>query len=460
MQDVNFIILGATGDLTKRKIIPAIYKLIKEKKVGKFSLIGVARRELNIKSILDEAKSFIKKPNKSVWSKIEKASYYHQLDFYKEEDYKKLSKLLRKIETKHKLSGNRLFYLATLPEHFDTITHHLAKTRIAKETKHEWSRLVYEKPFGSDLKSAKSINKCISRVFKEDQVYRIDHYLGKELVGNIAMLRFTNRVLEPLWNNSHVDSIQVSMNEEIGIEGRGNFYDKYGALKDVIQNHVLQMLALTTMETPEKLTGDYIRSKKADVLKCAKVQDVLLGQYNGYKTEPGVDSKSMTETFAIIKLSIDNPRWKNVPIYLKTGKGLKKKETSIHIKFKKAECLLNICPSDANNLTIRVQPNEGFELNLFAKVPGEANNIEPVTMDFSHKCITKQKSPEAYQVLLNDVIKGDQSLFVRDDEIEYAWKVIDEIKVKKLKIYNYKKGSDGPKELLKFEKKHKMKWVT
>jgi glucose-6-phosphate 1-dehydrogenase len=458
MQDVTFIILGATGDLTKRKIIPAIYRLVKEKKVGKISLVGVARRNLEIKNILDEAKKFIKKPNKQIWSKLEKVSYYQQLDFYKTEDYQKLGEVLNNVEKKHKISRNRLFYFATLPQHFDKITHNLAKTKIAKETSQKWSRLVYEKPFGSDLKSAKKINKCISRVFKENQVYRIDHYLGKELVGNISMLRFTNRVLEPLWNSLHISNIQVIFNENLGIEGRGNFYDKYGALKDVIQNHVLQMLALTTMGSPKKLNGEYIRNEKAKVLKVAKVEDVLLGQYHGYINEPNIDENSKTETFAALKLKIANERWRNVPIYLKTGKALEAKEVSIHIFFKKATCLLDVCPADSNKLSIRVQPNEGFSLNLFAKVPGEANRIEPVKMDFSHKCITKQKSPEAYQVLLNDVIKGDQSLFVRNDEIEYAWKIIDDIK--KNKVYKYAEGSNGPKELTLFERKHGMKWNT
>jgi glucose-6-phosphate 1-dehydrogenase len=204
MQDVTFIILGATGDLTKRKIIPAIYQLLKEKEVGKLSIVGVARRDLEMSSILSEAKKFIKRPNKAIWSKLEKASYYQQLDFYDEKHYDNFKKSLDNIEKKHKLPGNRLFYLATLPQHFDTISHNLAKTKIARESTKHLSRLVYEKPFGQDLKSAKKINKCLARVFKEDQVYRIDHYLGKELVGNIAMLRFTNRILEPLWNNKHV----------------------------------------------------------------------------------------------------------------------------------------------------------------------------------------------------------------------------------------------------------------
>jgi glucose-6-phosphate 1-dehydrogenase len=244
------------------------------------------------------------------------------------------------------------------------------------------------------------------------------------------------------------------------LEGRGNFYDKYGALKDVVQNHLLQMLALTTMEVPEKLSGDYIRSEKAKVLRVMEPVDVLLGQFKGYKQENNVKEDSNTETFAALKLRIDNQRWKGVPIYLKAGKGLDEKKVMIHITFKKVTCLLDVCPRDSNSLTIRVQPDEGFSLGLFAKVPAEANQIEQVKMDFSHKCITKHKSTEAYKVLLNDIIKGDQSLFVRNDEIEYAWAIIDKIKAKKLKAHSYIKGSKGPKELSLFERKNKMKWVV
>lgn len=459
MVDATFVILGATGDLTKRYILPAIYRLVKEKKIKKCCIIGVARRELKIEAILNESKSFVKKINKSTWSKIEKAAYYHQLNFYEIEDYKKLGQLLNIVEKKHHLSGNRLFYLATLPNHFDVITNYLAKTEIAKESDQKWSRLVYEKPFGEDLLSARKINACISRVFKENQVFRIDHYLGKELVGNITMLRFTNRIFEPLWNNNHIENIQVVFNEKIGVEGRGEYYDKYGALKDVLQNHVLQMMALTTMNVPKNLSGDYIRDEKAKILKASQVDDVLLGQYENYQWEQDIPKNSQTETFAAVKLLINNHRWSGVPIYLKTGKALDEKKVIIHIQFKRVECLLSVCPNGSNHLTIRVQPDEGFELELFAKVPGEGDKIEPVKMNFSHQCITKQNSPEAYQILLSDVIKGDQSLFVRNDEIESAWEIIDKINAKKLKVYSYPKGSKGPKEMEDFEKKHNMRWA-
>ena len=371
--------------------------------------------------------------------------------------YLKLKKLVKVVTKKHRLSGNKLFYLATLPEHFDTITSYLDKSHLAKGK--GWSKMVYEKPFGNDLESAKKINKCIARVFKEEQVFRIDHYLGKELVGNLAMLRFTNRVMEPLWNKEHIESVQILLSEKIGIEGRGNFYDKYGALKDVVQNHMLQILALTAMEAPAKLTGEFMRNEKAKVLKKIKVHKVLRGQYQGYLQEKGVKSNSSAETFAALHLEVQNKRWQGVPFYLKTGKYLTRKDTSIHIKFKPVHCLLQEnCPTDSNYLTVRIQPDEGFDLELFSKSPGTTTGVTPVKMDFCHSCLFKLKTPEAYQILLEDVIKGEQSLFVRNDEIEYSWKIIDKIEKKKGTVYTYKQGSKGPEELIKFAREHKMRW--
>ena len=282
MTSVTFVILGATGDLAKRKIYPAIARLVENKKITNFAMIAVARRDKKISSILSESKKL--SGSKISWKNIEKNSYYQQLDFTNEEDYRIMNDAITAIEKKHGLSGNRLFYLATLPDFFDTITNNLAKSNLTKTN--GWSRVVYEKPFGHDLQSARRINKCINRVFNEKQVYRIDHYLGKDLVANIAFVRFTNRVLEPLWNRNHVASVQIIMNENIDVGTRGNYYDKTGALKDVVQNHALQLLALTAMEPPKSLSGEYVRNKKANVLKKTRVKNVLLGQYDSYKRNP------------------------------------------------------------------------------------------------------------------------------------------------------------------------------
>ena len=455
MVDCTIIIFGITGDLTKRKLIPAIYHLLKRKKVDKLALVGVARRQIKMNKLLNAAKPFIKNLDAKVFKKLQNAAYYRPFNFNDPQGYSNLKEELEKIERKHGLKGNRLFYFATLPHHFGFISHNLAKKGVTKSK--GWARLVYEKPFGHDLKSAKKMNKSILRAFKEKQVYRIDHYLGKEIVGNIALVRFTNRIFEPLWNNKHIESVQIILDEKLGIEDRAKYYDEAGALRDVVQNHMMQMLALTAMEEPKKLTAKRMRNEKANVLKKIKVEDILLGQYDGYKKVPKIEKNSKTETFAAIKLRINTKRWKGVPFYLKTGKKLDKKDTSIHIKFKKVNCLLAYCPRETNYLEMRIQPELGFALQLNSKVP-EKNIVVPVKMDFCHECIFGKETAEAYEVLLEDVIEGDQSVFVRNDEIEYAWKVIDKIRAKKLKVYPYKKGSVGPEELKKFAKKHNMRW--
>jgi glucose-6-phosphate 1-dehydrogenase len=466
MNQATFIILGATGDLSKRKLIPAFYKLIKAEKIDRFALIGVSISKTDIKSVLDSAKKFVKDVDEKIWSKLEKTSYFFELDFYNSEKYSEFNLLIKDVEDKHKLKGNRIFYLATMPEHFKVITKNLYDSKIVKkyehedeceDCKHSWSRIVYEKPFGHDLKSAKEINRCIKKLFHEKQIYRIDHYLGKELVGNISMVRFTNRIFEPLWNNKNIESVQIILSEKIGIENRGAFYNKYGAIKDVVQNHMLQILSLVAMEQPKKLQAKYIRDAKSRVLRHLKFKNVILGQYCGYTEEKDVDSNSKTETFAALKLGIHNRRWKGVPFYLKTGKYLDKKETSIHIKFKMIKCLLSQgCPTDSNYLTIKIHPNNGFYLELNSKEP-QTNNIIPVEMNFCHSCLFGPNTPEAYENLLSDVIKGDQSSFVRSDEIEYSWRLLDSIDKDKFKIYNYEKGSSGPKEIKLLDQK-KIRW--
>lgn len=467
MNQVTFIILGATGDLCKRKLIPAIYKLIENNKLDRFAFIGVSFDKTDIKEILNNSKEFIPKIDTKIWDKLEKNSYYYNLDFYNKTGYKKLHDLIKDIEKEHKLNGNRLFYLATMPEHFKIITKYLNENKIIFKHQHEtncseckkaWARIVYEKPFGHDLKSAKDINNCIKKTFHENQIYRIDHYLGKELVSNIALVRFTNRIFEPLWNNKNIESVQIILKEKIGIEGRGAFYDKYGAIKDVVQNHMLQILSLIAMEQPKKLEAKYIRDAKAKVLKSVIFKDTLLGQYEDYTKENKVNPKSKTETFAALNLEIKNKRWAGVPFYLKTGKYLNQRDTSVHIKFKMVECLLTKgCPTDSNYLTLKINPDQGFFLELNIKDPNNNDQIMPVQMNFCHSCLFGANTPQAYEHLILDVIKGDQSAFVRSDEIEYSWKVIDKIDYKKFKLFTYKKGSSGPEQANKLNNKN-IRW--
>jgi len=460
---MNFtiVIMGATGDLAKLKLIPAIYKILKLDTFSKMALIGVARSEVTIQSILDEARRNIKDVDETVWSKLCQASYYQRLDFENLADFEALKTKIKEIEAQNNLSGNKLFYLATLPEHFEAATINLAKVGLVNTMDDKWERVLYEKPFGDSLESAKKINKTIDKVFLEENVYRVDHYLGKELVGNIALLRFTNRILEPLWNNKHIDSVQIICDENFGIKNRGNYFDKYGAVKDMLQNHILQMLSLVAMESPKFISGEYLRDEKVRVLKDTKVVDIFLGQYEGYEAEKGVKPSSQTETFFTAKLEVKNKRWKGVPFFVRAGKNLNKKETVIHIKFKTVDCLLaKTCPSDSNYLTIRIEPNEGFSFEINSKSLRKGFEVETVDMDYCHHCEHGVNTPEAYEVLLEQAVLGERALFVRNDEVELAWKIVDKIDRKNLIVYKYPVGSSGPKELQDWNKKNNLIWKS
>lgn len=463
-KECSIIILGASGDLTKRKLIPALYKMLEENQIERCIVLGASIMDIDAAAILAAAKPYIKNLKRDVWKRLKDVFLYQRLDFYSARDFESLKKRIERAEKKVGLSGNRLFYLATMPEHFEQITRMLAEKEIVSREDDSqegapWSRVVYEKPFGKDATSAEVINQAIAQVFDERQVYRIDHYLGKELVGNITLLRFTNLFLQPLWNAEYIDSVQIIINEKIGIEDRGAFYDQYGALKDVVQNHMLQLVALVAMESPEKLSGEHIRQAKADVLQKIHLGDVLLGQYEGYHQEKGVAPGSETETFAALSLTVDTPRWKGVPFFLKTGKAMKEKSASIHIKFKQIPCLLlENCPMDSNYLTINIEPDEGFFLEVNAKKPGVAYQVTPVKMEFSHKALFGPNSPAAYEVLLSDALRGDQSVFVRFDEIMYSWKVIEAINSRSLKRYSYSKSSQGPEELVNFSRTLGVAW--
>ncbi len=459
---ITFVIMGITGDLSKLKLIPAIYSLLKLNVISEISLLGVARSENTIEAILGEAKNNIKDFDPVVWQKLCNSAHYQKLDFNVLDDFRKLKDTIVKLEKENNLSGDRLFYLATLPEYFEMATINLAEVGLVNCRDSKWERVLYEKPFGDSLKSARKINKVIDKVFLEENVYRVDHYLGKELVGNIALLRFTNRILEPLWNNKNIDSVQIICDEMMGIKNRGNYFDKYGALKDILQNHLLQILSLVAMEAPKFLSGEYLRDEKVKILQKTKVVDILLGQYENYEKERGVMAGSKTETFFAAKLEINNKRWKGVPFFIRAGKGLNKKETVIHIRFKAVNCLLaKSCPADNNYLTIRIHPEEGFSFEINSKSPRQGFQINTIDMEYSHQHKYGVNTPEAYEILLTQAIAGDQSFFVRNDEIELAWKIVDGIKAKnKLAVYKYPIGSSGPKELIEWDKKNNVVWKS
>ncbi|HEB41508.1 MAG TPA: glucose-6-phosphate dehydrogenase [Candidatus Dependentiae bacterium] len=461
MNSCTIIIFGATGDLSKRKLIPAIYKLVADKKLDNFIIVGSAIEDITAEQMLSQAKEFIPSLNEQIWDIVRNRTYYQQLDIFNQEGFAVLSALVTRLEKKYGL-GNRLLYLAVAAHFFCPITHHLARSGLAQrltEQKQRWNRIVYEKPFGHNLQSAREINKCIAKLFNESQIYRIDHFLTKEVVSNIALVRFTNCVFEPLWNNQFIDHIQIILSEKIGIQERGGYYDRYGALCDVVQNHMLELLALIGMEAPEKLTGEYVRSERVKVLEKIRFVDGVLGQYTSYTKEKDVKPNSKTETFAALYLTVDNLRWAGVPFYLKTGKCLDKKETVIHIKFKQVDCLLiRNCPTESNWLTMKISPDATFSLHLNVKKPGSSDELVPVSMEFCHSCLFGPYTPQAYEVVFEEIIRGEQATSVRFDEIEYAWRVIDYIKEKQLAISPYACGSNGPKESELFAKKHGIRW--
>ncbi len=461
MNESIIVLFGATGDLAKRKIIPAIYKLLLTKKISKFALVGAALEDIAIETILERAKPYCSNIEDAVWNQLVASSSYVPVNFNQPSDFDALAKKLDDI-SRHQNLTNRLIYFAIPASFYCAVTEHVARTGIAQkvaEKADHWNRLVYEKPFGYDLASARKINICIAHHFNENQIYRIDHYLTKELVSNIALVRFTNCVLEPLWNHRFIDQVQIILNETETIEDRGLYYDHAGALRDVVQNHMLEMLALVAMETPERLTGDYIRMQRAQVLKNVSVDDILLGQYEGYAQEKYVMPDSKTETFVVARLHINNQRWHGVPFYFKTGKALEKKSTSIHIKFKQVDCLLTRhCFNDSNYLTIEISPRGSISLTLNAKKVGSSDEVAPVKMEFCHSCLFGPLTPDAYETLLEEIMKGEHSVSVRNDEIEYAWNITDAMHALPTKVYSYIKGSSGPEELETFNKKHGIRW--
>lgn len=463
MQACTIIILGATGDLSTRKLIPAVYRLLKDKQVEKCALVGLSLADGTAADMLTPARTHISDIDEAVWERLEQCSYYIPGDFNQIDMYAKLASLLAQVEEQHDLPGNRLLYLATMPEHFATLTKQLALHRIisrgSEAAGRGWQRVVYEKPFGHDGRSAQEINDAIRSVFDESQVYRIDHYLGKEVVSTIATLRCANMLFTSLWHRDYIESVQIILNEKRGIEQRGRYYNQYGVLKDMVQNHILQLLALVAMEPPPSLHDQHIRNAKAQVLSHVKIEDVLVGQYDGYRSESFVPKDSTTETFAALRLGIDNERWRGVPFFLKTGKQLYEYSATIHLQLKSTAHLHEIAPGGtANVITLAIEPEEGFALRINTNVPGQPDQVTPITMQWSHHNVFGHNTPKSYERLLADAIRGDQSVFVRFDEITHSWNVVDGINRDALELHTYAAGSRGPQALEEFAQRHSMKW--
>lgn len=480
-------IFGATGDLANRKLLPALYYLEQERQINEnFRVICIARKEKTHEQYRKEASDSIRrfsrvKVSGEVLNRLIPKIYYHRLEFSNPKDYENLKKTIEHISGEKCRNCERIFYLAVPPSFFGMIAGNLKRFRLAeKEHEHKaYNRVVFEKPFGHDLRSAKELNNAITGVFDEKQVYRIDHYTAKELVQNLLVLRFANSIFEPLWNREYIDHIQITVAETLGVENRTGYYENAGALRDIIQNHMMQLLTLIAMEEPKSLDAEEIRNQKARVLKAIKklrkseVSGISVkGQYTkgivdgkkavSFREEPGIGENSMAETYFALKLEINNKMWKGVPFYLRTGKRLKERATEIIVVYKDVPFgLFSGLNPEKNMMIIRVQPYEGITLQFNSKIPGNRILIDNVEMDFCHECKFGSNSPEAYERLLYDVMMGDQTLFTGWNEVENSWRIIDTLieAHKQLKLFNYEAGSRGPAEADKLIEKDGRRWV-
>jgi glucose-6-phosphate 1-dehydrogenase len=463
-----FTIFGATGDLTKRKLLPALYNIFSHVERRDNSVIlGVARRPLSEEDFRNQARSSLEAngvSNDHYTSWCEQSLYYQSIHGGTAHDYEVLTKRILGLEQKHELPGNRVFNLALPPAALSKTLASLGQQGL--NTSPGWTRLVLEKPFGHDLKSAKNLNQLVHRYYDETQIYRIDHYLGKETVQNLLIFRFANAFFEHLWNREHIESVELTVAETVGIEGR-SYYDQTGALRDMVQNHLTQLLTLIAMEPPASFQASDIRNEKVKVLRQTlpiQTQDVIFGQYsegdidgqrvNDYQNESGVSSNSTTETFVSVKLEIANWRWKGVPFYLRTGKRLPRKITQIIVNFHCApvslfEPLNSSCPIEPNAIIITLQPNEGFDLQFQVKTIGQPITLSTQRLHFRY-AETFGELPDAYETLLQSVILGDQTLFVRYDEVETAWQIYDQLITIKNPLHTYPAGTWGPVEARRY----------
>jgi glucose-6-phosphate 1-dehydrogenase len=449
------VIFGATGDLTSRKILPAIYNLRRAGLLpAETSVVGYSRRPLSDndfrKVMRESVDSYSRvKVENALWDDFAAGLFYQPGQFADRGAYRDLAERLEQIDAARGTRGNRLFYLATPPSAYEEIVENLGRAGLHKQGEREgWSRIVVEKPFGHDLASAGKLNDALVSVFDESQVYRIDHYLGKETVRNLLVFRFGNGIFEPLWNRRYVDHIQITVAEDVGVEGRGAFYEEAGASRDILQNHLLQLLTLVCMEPPIAFEADALRDEKVRVLRAidpkwtdAKVRaSVVRGQYTagwvgdkhvpGYREEEEVSKDSKVETFVALKVEVQNWRWADVPFYLRTGKRLARRATEIAIQFKLPPLMLfgeASTPPEPNLLALRIQPDEGIMLRFAAKVPELGLDVRSVNMDFTYGLSFTRDAPEAYETLLLDAMLGDASLFTRADEVEAAWGIVSPI---------------------------------
>jgi len=465
--DCFLVIFGASGDLTRRKLLPTVYNLAESGLLPeRFAIVGVARPPINEADYRQQMRERVKDAegeplDPAKWKPLEERLHYVSGEFHEPRLYQQLSGLLRELGASYGIPPNYLFYFATPPDLFRTVADQLSASGLAKEDD-GWRRVIVEKPFGYDLESARSLNARLTAGFRESQIYRIDHYLGKETVQNILAFRFANGIFEPIWNRRYVSHVQMTVAEEDGIGSRGAYYDKAGALRDIVQNHMFQLLTLVAMEPPISFRAEDVRDEKVKVLHAvpsltpdAVSRDVVRGQYDGYRNEPNVAPESRTETFVAMRLFVDNWRWAGVPFYLRTGKKLAHRDTHLAVQFKRAPFMLfRDTPVECTNpnvLVLRIQPDEGISLAFDAKVPGPLERLETVTMDFSYKEHFKQEPTTGYETLLFDAMTGDQTLFHRMDMVEAGWQIVEPVLRQwehdtRSQVPNYPAGSMGPAE--------------
>ena len=472
------VIFGAAGDLTRRKLIPALYNLAKLQLLSReFAVVGLARSAMSTddfrKKASEDIKQFASEPvDPDLWEWFVRRLYYVSGAFDDKQVYPQLKDTLQKVDKDHSTHGNYFFYLATAPDYFGPIVEHLSDAGLMTEEDGHWRRVIVEKPFGRDLDSAVALNKQLLKVASEKQIYRIDHYLGKETVQNILAFRFANGIFEPIWNRRYIDHVQISVAETVGVEKRGGYYDTAGALRDMVPNHIMQLITLTSMEPPISFQADAVRDEQAKILHAIQplsAEEVLRrtvrGQYGegqadgqrvpGYRTEDGVPTDSRTETFVAMKLLIDNWRWADVPFYLRTGKRLPARNTHIVIQFRRAPFVLfrdtpveNLMP---NQLVLHIQPEEGISLRFAAKVPGPVMRLGGVDMNFEYEDYFGQQPSTGYERLLHDCMIGDPTLFQRADMVEAGWSIVSPLldvwkALPPRNFPNYAAGTWGPKE--------------
>ena len=468
----SLVIFGVTGDLSRKKLMPAVYDLANRGLLpAGFSLVGFARREWKNqdfgKVVKEAVKQYARTPwNESVWKQLSENIRFVSGEFDDDAAFDRLKATIDELDAKVGTNGNHAFYLSIPPKAFAQVCQQLKRSGLADAGPDEFRRVVIEKPFGRDLQTSRELNEVVESVFPPDSVFRIDHYLGKETVQNILALRFANMLFEPLWNSNYIDHVQITMAEDIGVGGRAGYYDGIGAARDVIQNHLLQLLALTAMEEPVSFDAADLRAEKEKVLSAVRVpkdiaKHTARGQYSGgwqggenvtgFLDEEGMNPKSVSETYAAMRLDINTRRWAGVPFYLRAGKRLGRRVTEIAVVFKRAPQQLfaesQTSALGQNALVIRVQPDEGVTIRFGSKVPGVGMQVRDVTMDFGYGHAFTEASPEAYERLILDVLLGDPPLFPRHEEVELSWKILDPIVSfweKKGKPEQYRPGTWGP----------------